>query len=141
MNAAVFAYGTLQIPEVMAGVTGRAFPMEDATLHGFVRFSIKGKSFPGVLPKGGSSVRGVLYHDLDVDALQRLDDFEDDYYRRQTVTVVTSRNAAVEAQVYVVEERHHPLLEGPWDFDEFKRRSLVQFLDCCGLSAPLKFAD
>ena len=141
MNITVFAYGTLQIPEVMVAVTGRTFPAESATLHGFARYRIRGTSYPGVRPRAGASVSGVLYCGLDCDALRRLDGFEDDYYCRQVLTVITSRNAAVQAQVYVVEQQYYASLvdDTPWDLDEFRQRSLVQLLNSCRIFDARKF--
>lgn len=142
MNATVFAYGTLQIPEIMARVAGRAFSAEPATLHGFARYRIRGKSFPGVRPEAGASVEGCLYAAVTSEALRRLDDFEDDFYIRQEWDVVTCGGNVVRAQVYVVDRPHYGILEAAaWDLEQFRRQSLAEFLKRCKSFVKTQPAD
>lgn len=132
MKPAVFAYGSLQLPEVMACVTGQAYPAVPARLPHFARFRIRGKSFPGIRPEPGASVEGLLYRDLTAAAIESLDAFEDDFYLRQALDVVTCSGAAVQAFVYVMNPQYHGLLEDTtWDLEHFKRHSLGDFLHRC----------
>ena len=125
----LFAYGTLQLPEVMLAVTGRNFAAHPARLDHYARHRLRGKSYPGLRPAPGASVDGLLYLDIDADAWQRLDDFEDDFYRREPVRVTAADGAEWAAQTYVVrEECQGLLLPGEWSLAEFKQARLPGFL-------------
>ena len=125
----VFVYGTLQLPEVMLAVTGRTFPALPARLAHYARHRLRGKSFPGIRPSPGASVDGLLYLGIDAPAQQRLDEFEDDFYRREPVTVTTADGAEWAAQAYVTrEECYGLLLAEEWSLAEFRRTSLPGFL-------------
>ncbi len=71
MDAAhsVFAYGTLQIPEVMERVTGLKHPAAPARLNGYQRLNIKNKSYPGIIEAPAHSVEGILYKGVSAQAL------------------------------------------------------------------------
>jgi len=126
-----FAYGTLQIPEVMLALTGRSFAFQTAFLANFARRRLQGKSFPGILPKPGSVVCGLVYWDIGREALGCLDAFEDDFYHRQTVGIATANGIASAAEVYVInEESHGMLLEEEWCLEDFRRKQLRSFLLC-----------
>jgi gamma-glutamylcyclotransferase (GGCT)/AIG2-like uncharacterized protein YtfP len=126
---AVFAYGTLQFPEVMRLVVGRILPSEPAVLEGYGRYLIQGQTFPGAVPEPGESTSGVLYRDLDPVTMKRLDRFEDEFYEQRLVSVTTGSGESVPAFVYIVpEERTGILSREPWDEVQFAREHLVSFL-------------
>lgn len=128
----VFAYGTLQIPEVMRAVSGGDYPARPARLDGYARFSLAGRSFPGLRLQPGAATDGLLYGGIDAEALRRLDEFEDDFYRRETLSVVTEAGERLAAEVYVVPPEHYGLLiEEPWDLEEFRRTGLGAFMARC----------
>jgi gamma-glutamylcyclotransferase (GGCT)/AIG2-like uncharacterized protein YtfP len=125
----VFAYGTLQVPEVMRAVTGGEYPAEPAWLKDYARYCLVGRSFPGLRLKPGAETSGLLYRRIDAAALRRLDEFEDDFYRRETLTVLTESGEKAAAEVYVVPPEHYALLiERPWDLEEFLRKGLKEFM-------------
>lgn len=139
MKTAVFTYGTLQFPEVMVAVTGGTFASVPALLENYACYSLKGKSYPGIRRQPGALTQGILYTGIDARALQRLDDFEDDFYRRQTLLVVTADGARTAAEVYVVaEERYELLASNLWDSERFKEHSLQRFLSRCRAQAPIR---
>ena len=124
-----FAYGTLQLPEVMLAVTERAYSPEKARLDNFARFRLRGKSFPGIRPKLGASVDGILYRAIDTHTLQQLDAFEDVFYHRESVKVISSTGIKLEAETYVInEDSHDLLLPEAWDLEDFRRNHLQSFL-------------
>jgi gamma-glutamylcyclotransferase (GGCT)/AIG2-like uncharacterized protein YtfP len=128
----IFAYGTLQLPEVMQAVTGARFPTRPARLTGYARYCIAGRAYPGVRSESAAVTDGMLYSEVDVAALRRLDDFEDDFYRRETLLVIPDSGVAVEAEVYVIPpERYHLLIHRPWDLGEFRQTALPEFLVRC----------
>ena len=125
----LFAYGTLQLPEVMRAVTGRAFVAHSARLDDHSRHCLRGKSFPGIRPNPGHSVNGMVFLGIDEESLRKLDAFEDDFYRRDSVTVIAGNGGEWAAQAYIVrEEAYGLLLPEEWDLQRFRRECLERFL-------------
>jgi gamma-glutamylcyclotransferase (GGCT)/AIG2-like uncharacterized protein YtfP len=137
MICCVFTYGTLEIPEVIEAVTGRSFAATPARLKHYARFLLADATYPGIVHDSGSEVEGVLYWDIDRDSLVLLDRFEADFYRRETVRVVSNSHAAIAACAYVVPPTQRGLLSNrPWDRDHFIEHHLADFLvGCRGLQA------
>ncbi|CAI8944216.1 gamma-glutamylcyclotransferase family protein [Methylocaldum szegediense] len=128
----VFAYGTLQLPDVMRAVTGDVFPSKPARLHDYARYCIRGRVYPGLRREPGSFTDGILYENVPPRALRALDAFEDDFYRRESLTVITSGEVPVDAEVYLVPPAHYRLLvRRSWDLDNFKETRLSEFLARC----------
>lgn len=131
MSHSVFTYGTLQVPAVMAAVTGAQPEFAEATLPGHACYRMKGRIYPGAAPCNDSFVRGRLYLGIDNLLLDYLDAFEDVLYERQLLDVMV-RDTTVRAQVYIVAEGHRKLLlPEPWDIEEFKTKHLVRYLESC----------
>ncbi|MFM8333492.1 MAG: gamma-glutamylcyclotransferase family protein [Candidatus Methylumidiphilus sp.] len=125
----VFAYGTLQLPKVLLAVTRRAFFSRPARLDHYARHRLRDRSFPGIRPSPGASVDGLLLLDVDSLAQQRLDRFEDAFYRLEEVTVATEDGATWPAVAYVVrEESYDLLLPEDWNLEEFEQNDLPKFL-------------
>jgi gamma-glutamylcyclotransferase (GGCT)/AIG2-like uncharacterized protein YtfP len=125
----LFAYGTLQLPEVMQAVTGRRFPALPARLDGYSRHCLRGKSYPGIRPAAGASVAGLLFTGIDAHAWQRLDEFEDDFYQRESVQVIASDGACWPAEIYKIPVAFYSLLlPEEWNLAEFERHRLSAFL-------------
>lgn len=112
---AVFAYGTLEIPEIMRAVAGVLPPSRPARLTGYTRGLLVGKHYPGVVERAGAETRGVLYSPVVPAALARLDAFEDDLYDRRVLAVTTDDGNSVDAYVYVVDisDNQH-VSDTPW---------------------------
>ena len=131
MSHSVFTYGTLQVPAVMAAVTGTQPEFAEAILPGHACYRMKHRIYPGAAPSNDSFVRGRLYLGIDNRLLDYLDAFEDVLYERQLLDVMV-HEAKVRAQVYIVAEGHRKLLlPEPWDIEEFKTKHLVRYLDSC----------
>jgi gamma-glutamylcyclotransferase (GGCT)/AIG2-like uncharacterized protein YtfP len=130
--AAVFAYGTLELPAVMAAVTGRRFPEREAELPGFARHRLRGRIYPAAIEAPGARVAGRLYEDVDGATLARLDRFEGPLYERREVAVLARGGGELRAQLYVLAEaRRGELLAEPWDPAEFARVHLADYLLSC----------
>jgi len=125
----IFAYGTLQFPDIAAAVAGRRLPASAARLHGYARFQLKGEPYPGIVPRAGASVPGVVYEGVDGIVLDRLDEFEGEMYRREDVQVIVDdgvdgdgEGTPLAAQTYVIRPRWRSLLRPvDWDPDSFAR--------------------
>jgi gamma-glutamylcyclotransferase (GGCT)/AIG2-like uncharacterized protein YtfP len=132
MTTSLFSYGTLEIPEVMAAVTGRTFASTAAVLPDHARFLLHGETYPGVVHSYRAEVEGVLYQDVDRDSLALLDLFEGEFYRRETVHVTTASQQRVTAEAYLVPSDHGVLLsQQPWEREHFVAQHLSGFLAYC----------
>jgi gamma-glutamylcyclotransferase (GGCT)/AIG2-like uncharacterized protein YtfP len=132
---AVFAYGTLQLDEVMEAVTGQRFEAARATLPGYRRNRLVDRSYPGVTPAPDAVTLGCLYRGIDAPTLERLDIFESEIYDRLELTVQMGASQAdptARAWVYVVAPRYRHLLSpDPWDLDAFMRDHGRVFIESC----------
>ncbi len=125
----LFTYGTLMVPVVMAAVTGRTFRFEQAVLPGYARFRIKRQVYPGIIADATGSVHGLMYHAIDEQCLQRLDEFESHIYQRRQVRVQLTGADNTDAYAYIVARNYQHLLSGDdWDPEDFKRRHLQTYL-------------
>jgi gamma-glutamylcyclotransferase (GGCT)/AIG2-like uncharacterized protein YtfP len=115
----LFVYGTLMLDDVVEALTGKTFRGQSARLDGFARYRVRGQVFPGILPEERGSTTGVLFTEVDDEAMAVFDWFEGDQYCRTTVDVTTD-NGKVTAEVYVIADDHRgELLLEPWDYDQF----------------------
>ena len=87
MSTAIFTYGSLLFTEIMQAVTGKLFPSQSATLRDYARYGVRSANYPGIIPAPGAYVEGRLYQDVDQAAVEHLDFFEGDLYRRVSVDV------------------------------------------------------
>jgi gamma-glutamylcyclotransferase (GGCT)/AIG2-like uncharacterized protein YtfP len=117
----VFTYGTLMFPEVWLSVAGRSFTTIEGTAHGFAIYRVRDAVFPGIIAANDtSSVRGIVYLDVDDVALARLDRFEDDFYRRETLSIACDDGEDRLAETYVVPADNRTVLTNEtWRPDEF----------------------
>lgn len=132
MATHLFTYGTLMFPEVWQAVVGRSFRSTPAILTGYEIFRVAGAHYPGIIavdfsptsgprpPTSPAVVAGLLYSDLDAASLERLDRFEGDEYRRQSVIVTRVDGCQLDAEAYVVRnESRHLLTAEPWTAEKF----------------------
>jgi gamma-glutamylcyclotransferase (GGCT)/AIG2-like uncharacterized protein YtfP len=127
----VFTYGTLMFPEVWRSVAGGTHEGIPALLRGFAAFRVRDAVFPGIVRhEDDAVVRGVLYFDVGAAAVARLDRFEDNFYVRQSVTVVCEDGSKHLAETYTVpSENRHVLTDEPWTRESFVTRGgLEEFL-------------
>lgn len=131
MLHSVFTYGTLQVPEVMAAVTGGWPESEEAMLPGYACYRMKHRIYPGTIPCDGSFVRGRIYRGIDDLKLQYLDAFEDVLYQRRLLAVRV-HDSTINAHAYIVADEYRDLLlPEPWHIEEFVSNHLVRYLDSC----------
>lgn len=122
----VFAYGTLQIPEVIKLVAGQVFPSQAARLNGYQRLKIKHRTYPGIIEDPNQFIEGVLYSNVDPASLTLLDQFEDILYERRLVSI---ESAECQAFVYVIKDEYKGRLsDEEWSLEEFKQKYLGRYL-------------
>ncbi|MDH4204713.1 MAG: gamma-glutamylcyclotransferase [Desulfobacteraceae bacterium] len=128
----IFAYGTLLIPCVMYAVTAREFRFKNAILKGYARFTVKGESYPGIIPVADAVTKGIVYFDVDKLSLERLDDFEGNLYQRKPVRVETEEREIRDAKTYVIKPEYRGCLSWErWDVRKFIQKDLEAFLETC----------
>ena len=136
----MFLYGTLKALPLLAWVlTGDASKVdqvllltEPATLTGFACFSIEQKDYPALIRHDPSStVDGLVLRPQTQSHRRKVDDFEGETYSVTPVTVIVKKSGIeeqVDADVYVWNGKDK--VSGlPWNFEEFKRDRLEDWLD------------
>lgn len=132
MSQDVFAYGTLQFPEIFTAVTGLRTGWREARLDGWSRHRVRGEAFPAITPAAEASVPGVLWYDVPAAARERLDVFEGPLYVRRMLEVTLADGACRPALCYVIRPRCRAWLapEG-WDAEAFRRRHRERYVQRC----------
>lgn len=124
----LFAYGTLQFPELFAAVAGRLGSAEPAELHGYRRRALRGVAFPGIWPCAGASVHGVLWCGLDADSWRRIDAYESEIYLRRRVRVLVEGDERA-AETYVVAPAYRSrMARADWQAERFVAEHLAACL-------------
>ena len=125
----IFAYGTLMVPAVMYAVTAQHFRFKKVMLKGYARFTVKGESFPGIIPVTDKSTEGILYFNVDELSLERLDIFEGDLYQRTPIIVATEGEEILTAETYEIKPEYRGYLSSKkWDVKKFIQKDLETFL-------------
>jgi gamma-glutamylcyclotransferase (GGCT)/AIG2-like uncharacterized protein YtfP len=127
MRKHLFAYGTLMCQEIMVQVTGFPFRGVRGILRDYHRGIIRGEVYPGIIPRKGGVVEGLVYRDLPEEAWKRLDAFEGEMYHR-TAVAIELENGIGQAQTYVVRpEFEHRVGPSLWSFEEFLKSNKAFF--------------
>ena len=128
----LFAYGTLMFPLVIGEVIGRIPDGRPGTVDGHLRLEVAGHTFPGLIPNQATpdaTVNGILYHGLEPEEWQRLNEFEDDFYVLSEVPVRTADGQTITALAYLVPESSRSVLNNvPWNEEFFRQRYLESFV-------------
>jgi gamma-glutamylcyclotransferase (GGCT)/AIG2-like uncharacterized protein YtfP len=88
--APLFAYGTLQDPDVLGAVLGRPVEvtrLSQAQALGFAVVTYPGRVYPALVTSPGATALGTLVDRLSADDFAVLDAFEGEEYRRATITI------------------------------------------------------
>ncbi|PKA62536.1 Protein AIG2 [Apostasia shenzhenica] len=125
----VFVYGSLLADDVVNMLLKRLPPRSPAVLRGYHRFSIKGRVYPAILPVESKSVTGRVLLGITDTELNLLDIFEDGEYKRNTVEVsLNGDQEKLLVETYVWGDEEDPNLYGSWDFEEWERLEMKDFL-------------
>ncbi len=105
--------------EIMLAVTGLPFRGVRGLLRDYHRGPIYGEVYPGIIPRKGGIVEGLVYRNLPEDAWKRLDAFEGEMYYRTAVAIELD-DRSEQAQTYVVRpEFENRVAPAFWSFEEF----------------------
>lgn len=116
-------------PQVWQRIDVGSFPSEPATLPGFAIYRVKDAVFPGIVrAEPSDQVTGLVYTDLDEDALFELDAYESDLYERISVIAAT-QHGPVECTAYVIPDSNRQALTSEfWDSKWFEEHQLEKYL-------------
>uniref|UniRef100_A0A0E0LFB9 Putative gamma-glutamylcyclotransferase n=1 Tax=Oryza punctata TaxID=4537 RepID=A0A0E0LFB9_ORYPU len=125
----VFVYGSLMTDEVVRTIIKRVPPSSPAILPNFHRFNVKGRIYPAILPVQSKKVAGKVITGVTDAELHILDEFEDvEYVRRRVEITLADTSLTMLADTYVWADAEDPNLYGEWDFEEWKRLHMKDFL-------------
>jgi gamma-glutamylcyclotransferase (GGCT)/AIG2-like uncharacterized protein YtfP len=125
--ANIFTYGSLMCEDIMIRVAACRPKALPASLSGYRRSRLHGLEYPAIFPARGGEVSGILYLDLNPEALERLDIFEGEMYSREEL-VVNAGGKPLPAMAYVLKKPCHHLLTGKeWHLAEFLQGGKARF--------------
>lgn len=126
----LFAYGTLLVPEIWRAVTGHDCPSESASLPGYAIYRVRNADFPGIIPGDSDDlVPGRIFSELNADILARLDAYEDKFYDRIEVTLLSATGDPLQSQAYVVSTDYTSALTAePWTLEWFQREAMSDYM-------------
>lgn len=138
-RAALFVYGTLQVPQVVQAVLQRLPRSQPAVLSGYRCGLMAGQCYPGIVAAPGQRVRGRLLVALTWAELCRLDVYEGDEYQRVEVCVELSDERAeagaraparqIRAQAYVVKPQlSSRVTSAPFEWKALGKQQLRELL-------------
>jgi gamma-glutamylcyclotransferase (GGCT)/AIG2-like uncharacterized protein YtfP len=123
----LFAYGTLRVPSIVQAVLGYVPASKRGVLHDHFRGTIQDKVYPGITPRLGERVSGLVYDLQSPKDLRLLDDYEGSLYERFVVTVATERTT-LDVLAYIVRpSRLGELTEEAWSLPHFLREHAHRF--------------
>ncbi|MEU4705839.1 gamma-glutamylcyclotransferase family protein [Nocardia salmonicida] len=120
----LFAYGTLQLPEVVEALIGRVPATHAGELPGWVAAPLPKRMYPGLVREPQSSTLGLVVTGLSPTEWMLLDRFEDTDYALERVTLTNGSDA----WVYAWRRDTEP---GVWDLSEFRSEHLTEYLERC----------
>ena len=125
----LFAYGTLMCTDIMRAVSGCPDPAGSAgLLRDHTRLCVRGEHYPGLVPRPGASVEGIVYHAVPAAAWARLDRFEGSMYVRAGVDVELADATVCRVLTYLVRPELAGLLEDRlWQLEDFLRHGKADF--------------
>ena len=88
----LFAYGTLQFPDVLHALLGRIPDSSPTTLDGWRAAALARRTYPGLVP-ASATVPGTLLTGLAAEELQVLDEYESGPYDLRRLSLTDGRSA------------------------------------------------
>lgn len=127
----IFTYGTLMFNEVWSRVVKGNYLSTRTTLQGYSRKTVKGQVYPVIVAdEKAPGIDGVLYQQVTKEDVDRLDDFEGDFYERKTVLVSLQDQVVIHAETYVLNPEYQSIVSNEqWDPDNFLKHQIDYFLE------------
>jgi len=126
----IFTYGSLMFNPVWSRVVAGSYDRLEAVLQGYNRLSVRDEVYPVVVPSAfNSQVRGFVYRNVSTSDLERLDQFEGEYYIRKTEQVIILDMTILPAEVYVLKEEYYTIISHQeWDPVHFSTTGIHYFM-------------
>ena len=126
----IFTYGSLMFDQVWSRVVEGDYARDEAILQGYDRKGARNEVYPVLFPASPhSQVQGMVYFDVSFSDLAKLDQFEGEYYIRETEQVVTEEAEVISAEVYVLKEEYYTIISHEdWDAEHFSTTGIHLFL-------------
>lgn len=126
----IFTYGSLMFEPVWSAVVQGRYQSSPATLPGFVRRCVRNEHYPVIYPDSAAvDIDGVVYLDVAVDDLERLDRFEGEYYTRKPLQIRTETHGFLGVEGYILKDEYrHIATDEPWDPEAFRQTGISAFL-------------
>lgn len=128
---ALFFFGTLLEPLVLSLVTGLAITGGDlapASLAGFRRVRVRGKSYPTLVAAPADRVVGAVWRGRHPEAIARLNAYEGEGYRGELHRVTLDDGSVLTAWVYLTRPELLEPSEESWDLEVWRQAHLPAFL-------------
>ena len=111
----VFTYGSLMYPSIWSRVASGHYRHTEGCIIGYRRVVIRDRVHPALI-SGDKEIWGVIWFRVSQSDLEKLDEFEGIYYRRDQIKAKTSGGRSVPCHVYTWKEDYRSLLlEKDWD--------------------------
>ncbi len=124
--AHLFTYGTLMHPEIWNSLITTEYVALPFTIYNYVQRRLQGRHYPGLIPKKNGIVTGILYSNLNVSDLKKLDDFEGEEYQRIMLPLSATIDVPdIETYLYIGDKTL--ILGEDWDFDLFIKNNIDDF--------------
>ena len=124
-GALLFAYGTLQFPEVLTALIDRVPQTQAASATGWRAAALAGRSYPGLVA-ARSTATGLGVAGLSDAEIQLIDDFESGPYTLLELTLADGRGACA----YVWTDTA-AVLPDDWSRQQFSDSRLASFVAQC----------
>ena len=126
----IFTYGSLMFDSVWSKVVAGSYDRLESVLQGYDRKGVYNEFYPVVVPSTfHSQVRGIVYRNVSISDLDRLDQFEGEYYFRKTEKVITLELRILAAEVYVLKEEYYSIISPQgWDPVHFSTTGIHSFM-------------
>ncbi len=118
--------------ELVKALTGKSYSTKFGSLNGYAQFVVKDEWQSALVPFPDRQVDGVVYLDVDEDALVNLDAFQGKRFVREEVSIEGEGGEWVEALAYCLKLSRKSLLSGvEWDEDVYREKHSKKVLDSC----------
>ncbi|MDH4395493.1 MAG: gamma-glutamylcyclotransferase [Limnobacter sp.] len=132
----MFVYGSLMFDEVWGRVVKGRYDSFPATASHLVRLAVPGETYPAAVPLEGASIQGLVWQNVGLSDLERLDAFEGREYTRVSIEVLPVSCAGTNqamikpytAWIYLWKQPELLNSEMLWNVEAFKNEGLPLFL-------------
>lgn len=127
----LFFFGTLLDPDVRALVTGVApetLELRPASLPGFARHRVRGRSYPMLVPAPGRRIEGMICRGAGPLAIRRLNAYEGAEYAAELRVALDHHGQPMPAWVYVAASDGLQPTSEPWELVDWQARHKATFM-------------